>query len=98
MRSKVSNHGRTACTPGYQLLCFFAPQQRTLPRILRYALAVVFVAIATAVRWSLVPWMGNSLPYSIAVPALLVTTALLSIGPGLLFVLLEWLGNRCIYR
>ena len=60
----------------------------SLPCIWRYALALIIVAAATALRWELIPWMGTTAPYNIAVLAWVITTVLLGTGPGLLSVLL----------
>jgi len=43
---------------------------------------------ATLLRWALIPWLGTVVPYNIALIAIIVSTVLLGIGPGLLSVLL----------
>jgi len=55
----------------------------------RYGLAVVFVVVATSLRWELLPWLGTALPYCIGGPAIVITTILFGSGPGLVFVVLD---------
>ena len=71
------------------LLQFLAPHCLwSRPPVWRYGLAVVIVVAATALRWVLTFWMGTTVPYNIALVAVVGTTVLLGIGPGLLTVLL----------
>jgi PAS domain S-box-containing protein len=72
-----------------RLLRLLAPQHLwALPPVWRYALAVLVAVAATALRWILIPWLGAIVPYNMALVALVVTTVLLGIGPGLLCMLL----------
>jgi len=49
-----------------RLLKFLTPSYLwTLPAIWRYAITLVIVIIATALRAALIPWMGISAPHTI---------------------------------
>jgi PAS domain S-box-containing protein len=50
---------------------------------------IVILVAATALRRALVPWVGTTMPHTIATLALVATTVLLGVGPSLLFVLLN---------
>ena len=58
-----------------------------------YPLAVALVALATALRWALIPWLGTVTPYNMTMLAAVFAAVLLGIGPGLLGVLL---GNVAV--
>jgi PAS domain S-box-containing protein len=62
------------------------------PAPLRYAVALLIVAAATALRWALLPWMGAIVPYNLALLAIVASTVLLGTGPGLVTALLAVLG------
>ncbi len=73
-----------------RLLRFLTPQNLlSLPRVLRYGLAAAIVVAAVALNGALLPLMGTTDPYNIALLAIFVTTLLLGIGPGLLSVVLN---------
>jgi PAS domain S-box-containing protein len=60
----------------------------SVPAVSRYALALVAVAAATALRWALIPGLGTIAPYNVWIVSAAGVTALLGIGPGLVFVVL----------
>jgi PAS domain S-box-containing protein len=77
-----------------RLLHLLAPQRfATLPAVSRYALAVAIVAVATALRSAVIPWIGAIAPYDLAVIVTVAITVLLGAGPGLLTVVL---GNIAV--
>ena len=61
---------------------------QALPAAWRYGLTVAIVAAVTALRWALIPWLGTTAPYNLAIVATVVTTVLFGIGPGVLSVVL----------
>ena len=72
-----------------RLLRLLAPRYFTaLSPAGRYGLALLFVVAATAARWALMPWVGQAAPYYHSFVVGIVTTVLLGLGPGILFVLL----------
>jgi PAS domain S-box-containing protein len=72
-----------------RLLRFLTPQRLwPLPPVWRYGVVILIVVAATTLRWALIPWTGTTVPYNIALVAVVVTTVLLGLGPGLLSVLL----------
>ncbi len=58
----------------------------SLPPVWRYGLTALIVATATALRWALIPWLGTTVPYNVALVASVCTTLLFGIGPGLISV------------
>jgi len=72
-----------------RLLRTLTPQLfSSLPPVGRYALAVLSVVAATALRWALIPWLGTIVPYNVWTITAVGVTVVLGLGPGLLFVLL----------
>ena len=61
---------------------------------MRYGLAVLLVAAATALRWALLPWIGDTVPYELALPAVIIATVVAGIGPGLLATLVAVLATE----
>jgi PAS domain S-box-containing protein len=71
------------------LLRLLTPQYLwSLPAVWRYALAVLLMTAAIALRVALIPWMGTISPYNLSVFAVVLITILLGLGPGLLSMLL----------
>lgn len=60
-----------------------------LPITWRYGLAILAVVASTALRWALLPWMGTTVPYNVAMVAFIAVTIFLGIGPALLSVVLS---------
>lgn len=60
----------------------------SLPLPMRLGLALAILAVATGLRLALMGWMGTDAPYSISFAAVVVTTVLLGLGPGLLAAVL----------
>ena len=60
-----------------------------LPITWRYGLAILTVVASTALRWALLPWMGTTVPYNVAMVAFIAVTIFLGIGPALLSVVLS---------
>ena len=60
----------------------------SLPATWRYGLAIVITAAATALRWALVPWLGATALYNVALPAVAIIAVLFGLGPGLLSLLM----------
>ena len=78
-----------------RLLRFLTPEYfYALAPLSRYALASLISGAATALRWALIPYVGTAVPHSIGLPAAMVTTMLLGLGPGLLSVLLIVSGDE----
>lgn len=57
-------------------------REQNLPT--RYLLALLFVAIAFATRWALHPLVGSNSPFTTFTLAMIVTSIICGIGPGLL--------------
>jgi PAS domain S-box-containing protein len=55
-------------------------------------MALAVVAAVTLLRRELIPWLGVTAPYNLAVVAIVATTVLLGFGPGLLTALLACAG------
>jgi PAS domain S-box-containing protein len=78
-----------------RLLWALAPRQfAALPTAWRYALALVIVAVAMALRMALIPWLGTAVLHSVAIPAIVATVVLLGSGPGSLAMVLLILGDE----
>jgi PAS domain S-box-containing protein len=60
----------------------------TLPAAWRYGLAILVVVAATALRWALLPWMGNTSLCNVTLVAILAVAIFLGTGPALLTVVL----------
>ena len=77
----------------YQLLSVLTPQWFAgLPAAWQYALAVAMAMTTTALRWAVMPWLGTITPYSLWFFGSVVTTALVGLKPGLLFMILGIIG------
>ena len=83
---------REAAKWDQRLLWLVAPRRLPVPEAWRYVLVVVIVALATALRVGLLPWLGVMVPYNLALGAAVAVTVLLGIGPGLLAVVLSGLA------
>jgi PAS domain S-box-containing protein len=76
-----------------RLLWLLTPRRIwSLPLVWRLAIAVVISIAATALRWTLVSWIGTGAPYNIAIVAIVTTSILAGFWPGLVTVALNHLG------
>ena len=72
---------------GDRLLQLLAPQRIwSFHPVWRYGLAIVIVVAATWLPRALIPRLGTTAPYNVALVALVVATVLSGIGPGLVSV------------
>ena len=67
------------------------------PRWSAYFVAVLAVAVALALRASLVPWLGERVPYITLFGAVIVAAWLGGVGPALLAAVLGWLGADMLF-
>jgi two-component system, chemotaxis family, CheB/CheR fusion protein len=64
------------------MLTVFHGQLADVPATWRYGIAIVLAAVAVAVRWLVIPFVGTGAPYLSLFPAVLLATVLLGQGPG----------------
>lgn len=75
---------------GDQLLQWLAPEcPRPISPVWRYGLAVLIGVAITTLRRALVPWLGVTAPYNFVIFGVVIATALLGTGPGLVAAILS---------
>jgi signal transduction histidine kinase/CheY-like chemotaxis protein len=62
----------------------------------KYALAVAITAVAVAIRWSLIPWVGPEAPYATLIGAIAIVVWMGGWGPAALAAIVGFLGTGLV--